>query len=944
MREQKGMGQKNKWTVAGLFLTLFFLIFSFSAAASENENSQKVVRVGYVDVATYEEGGEGEYKTGSGYEYLQKISYFTGWKYEYVYGSFNELYDMLVEGKIDLFGDVSYTEERAKLFSFSTYPQGKDVYFLYTAKDRTDLLSGDIEQLQGTRIGVTKKSYQEVLVKQWLENNRITAEVVSYDGYDALMEDMDAGKIDAIATPKLSSAGYHYATIIDIGFDEYYFAVSKSRPDLLNELNDALYQIQIGDPNYNAMLESRYQVGMLSDTFLSEKEKAWLTDHNNIIRLGYLKDNLPYSDKNEKGEFVGVLKALADSMEYHFGVQVQAICYSSGMEMKNALTVGEVDAIGPLYSDYWLAEQNDLIQTNTVLSTTPVLFYKKRNQDSLTGVIAVFNRSFILQDEIGILFPEARVLIYDSMEKCLEAVRSGRADSVVVAASQINLIKQYRVADQLQVVELPGQMDICICTDKRNPELANIINKGITGAGKGLSGAVLSQNSYRQQKVTVRDFIEEHLAVIAVSFACVITVLLLLVMYMIQITTKIGEANREITKKQDALQDALKEAERANAAKTTFLANMSHDIRTPINGIMGMLDMIEKNPDDPAKRAECLQKIKASSDHLLQLINDILDLSRLESGQISLEHIPFNLAKVGTDALTVVEGQALEAGLKTISEHMDGTEIWLKGSPLHFKQILLNLYTNAIKYNKPGGLLYTNIEEYSRTDDVLTLKITVKDTGIGMTQEFIDTKLFSPFIQGESGARTKFKGIGLGMSIVKAIVEEMKGNIYVDSTLGEGTTFTVLLPFEIDHSDHTNEKEEEPELASTDISGVSVLLVEDNDLNMEIAEFILEDAGAVVTKAENGSAAVEKFASSKMGEYDLIMMDIMMPIMNGLEATKIIRAMSRADAKTIPIFAMTANAFSEDVQKSIDAGMNEHVAKPLDAQKLVALIARYVVG
>ena len=920
---------------------VFALSLSFSAFAQGN-TAKKVVRVGYVNVATYEEGGEGEYKTGSGYEYLQKISYFTGWKYQYVYGSFKELYDMLVEGEIDLFGDVSYTEERSKLFFFSTYPQGKDVYFLYTTKDRTDLLSGNVRRLQGTRIGVTQGSYQETLLREWLANNNIDAKIQMYDGYEALMADLDGGNLDVIATPKLSSGDYHYGAIIDIGFDDYYFAVSKSRPDLLSELNEALYQIQSGDPNYNATLESRYQVSMISDTFISEREKAWLAKHNNTIRLGYLDDNLPYSACDLEGNLVGVLQALVESMEHHFCVTVETTSYSVNTEMMDALVAGDLDAIGPLYSDYWLAEQNNLIQTNVILSTTPVLFYgKKKNEESPTHVIAVSDPGFLRPDVIKIMVPDSEVVVYNGVENCLNAVKNGKASGMVVAASQINLVKRYRVADQLQVAEIPGQIEICIGTTKGNPELANIFNKGITTAGNGLSGAVLSQNSYVKQDVTFRDFVEEHLAVIAVVASGVITALLLVVMYMIRMTMQIREANKEITKKQEELQKALKEAERANSAKTTFLANMSHDIRTPINGIMGMIEIIEKNPDNPQKRQECLKKIRASSDHLLQLINDILDLSRLESGQIVLEHVPFNLRQVGEDTVTVVEGQAKEAGVQTICEHMDGSDIWLIGSPLHYKQIMLNLYTNAIKYNKPGGLLYTNLEEYSRTDDVLTLKITVRDTGIGMTQEFIDTKLFSPFIQGESGPRTKFKGIGLGMSIVKAIVEEMNGSIHVESKVGEGTTFTVFLPFEIDHSSH-KEPEKEKEVQA-DITGISVLLVEDNDLNMEIAQFLLEDAGAVVTKAENGKIAVEKFASSAVGEFDLILMDIMMPVMDGLSATKAIRAMDRADAKTIPIFAMTANAFSEDEQKSIDAGMNEHVAKPLESEKLIALIAKYVV-
>ena len=936
---------KNIWNrITGLLLALAMLLALLNlaplAAHAEQPQQGKVVRVGYVNVPTYEEGGPGEYKTGAGYEYLQKISYFTGWQYEYVYGSFKELYNMLADGEIDLFGNVSYMPERAELFYFSTYPQGNDVYSIYTRPDRSDLLKGDMTQMNGTRIGVTKDSYQEMLLKQWLANNDITAEIVEFDGYASSMAALDTGIVDAIAAAKLANSSYDYAMVIDIGFSEYYFAVSKKRPDLLTELNEAMYQIQNASPNYNALLESKYQQSMVSDTFLSEKEKQWLADNDNTIRLGYLADSLPYSDQDADGNFVGVLSALAGAMQNSFGVTVEATCYPNNTALQNALANGEVDAIGPSYSDYWLAEQSNVIQTNSVITSTPVLFYKTENSEAATKVIAVSDESFLWADVVHILFPESGVLICKTTEECLERVRSGHASCAVVAASQINLVKQLRAAQNLQVAEVAKQIDICLWVAKADPELANIINKGITSASSLLSGAVLAQNSYVEKQYTFWDFVEDNISAIALLTVVIFLTLLLVVAYTLQAAHSVKEANAEITRKQKELEQALEDAEYANSAKTTFLANMSHDIRTPINGIMGMLEMIDKNQNDPDKIRECLGKIKTSSAHLLQLINDVLDLSRLESGQVILEHVPFNLAQVGEDALAVVEGQAKEAGLQTISEHMDGTDIWLIGSPLHFKQIMLNLYTNAMKYNKPGGLLYTNLEEYSRTDDVLTLKLTVRDTGIGMTQDFVDNKLFTPFVQGENGPRTRFKGTGLGMSIVKKIVDEMHGSITVESEVGVGSTFTVLLPFEIDHSEHKPQPEREE--APADITGARILLVEDNELNMEIAEFMLQDAGAVITKAENGRAAVDTFVENPAGTFDVILMDIMMPVMNGLDAARAIRNMGRADAKTIPIFAMTANAFSEDVEKSIAAGMNEHVAKPLDSKKLVQLIARYL--
>lgn len=923
-----------------LLCLLFFPISVFAGTDNSDDSTQetKTVRVGYVNVPTYEEGGEGEYKTGSGYEYLQKISYYTGWKYEYVYGTFQELYQKLADGEIDLFGNLTYTDERADLFLYSTYPQGKDIYFLYTLPERTDLLSGSLDGLNGIQIGVTKDSYQETLLKNWLSQHELTAEISEFDGYASSMKALEDGEIDAIATPKLSSEDYNYATVIDIGFSEYYFAVAKGRSDLLGELNEALYEIQTGDPNYNAVLEQKYQSDMLSDTFLTEKEKDWLSEHGNTIRLGYLLDNLPFSDQNETGDLIGILSALTDSMEQNFDLHFETVPYTNHADLQAALQSGEIDAMGPSYCDYWLAEQMNVIQTNSLLSTTPVLFFNSNSMTDMLKVIAVSDQSFFCPDTVKLIFPEAELLICDTQQDCLNAVKNKKANSMVATASQMSLIQQNSAAQQLMSAEISTQIDLCLYVAKENPPLATILNKGITSAGTLLSGAILSQSSY-VPTYSLKNFLSAHIVAATIVIIFIFVLLLVIIVLLIRATRHVHKVNQQIVQKQQELQEALEAAESANSAKTTFLANMSHDIRTPINGILGMVNILGKNRTNPEKVTECLAKIRTSSDHLLQLINDILDLSRLESGQVVLEHVPFNLRDVGEDALTVVEQQAKEAGLRTLSEHIDGTGIWLIGSPLHYKQIMLNLYTNAIKYNKPGGLLYTNLEEYSRTDDILTLKLTVQDTGIGMTQDFIDTKLFSPFTQGENGARTTYNGIGLGMSIVKKIVEEMNGSIQVDSILGEGTTFTVLLPFEIDHSDHTKPVEEEPE--NTDITGVHILIAEDNDLNLEIAEYLLTDAGATLTTTVNGKQALDTFASSEPGTFDLILMDIMMPVMNGLDAVRAIRALDREDAKTIPIFAMTANAFSEDAKKSLDAGMNEHVAKPLDADKLIALIARY---
>lgn len=393
----------------------------------------------------------------------------------------------------------------------------------------------------------------------------------------------------------------------------------------------------------------------------------------------------------------------------------------------------------------------------------------------------------------------------------------------------------------------------------------------------------------------------------------------------------------------DRLKAAYEEAETANKAKTAFLSRMSHDIRTPINGIMGMLQIISKNRDDHEKVDDCLEKIQISAEHLLALINDVLDMSKLEAGKVELDHIPFNLTDVLKVAYALNDAQISLGGITFISHPYELQHTELIGSPLHLRQILLNLFNNAMKYNRPSGTIDTYTRELSFDGQKTVIEFKIVDTGIGMSEEFVKKELFKPFTQEKTDeARTEYKGTGLGMAIVKELVEKMGGTIQVESELGKGSTFTVVIPFEIDQTPEQDILLEEPGQVTTDaVKGARILLVEDNELNMEIAEFMLKDSGAVVLKAWNGKEAIEIFEKSEPGEINMIMMDIMMPVMGGLEATRKIRALDRPDAATIPIVAMTANAFSDDIRRSREAGMNEHLSKPLEMEKIIRTAARY---
>ena len=385
---------------------------------------------------------------------------------------------------------------------------------------------------------------------------------------------------------------------------------------------------------------------------------------------------------------------------------------------------------------------------------------------------------------------------------------------------------------------------------------------------------------------------------------------------------------------------AAKKAEAANEAKTEFLQRMSHDIRTPINGICGMLDVADHYADDMKKQTECRGKIKEASHLLLELVNDVLDMSKLESGEVVLEEIPFNLSSISREVFVVIEQIAAEQNIRIVWEKKEITHRDLIGSPRYVKRVMMNILSNAMKYNRENGHVYIScIEIPSGQPETTTMEFVCRDTGIGMAEEF-QKHIFEPFAQEHAGSRTKFSGTGLGMPISKKLIEKMGGTITFESAEGIGTTFVIRVPFKIDLD--VDIREEQADVSEKSIKGLHILLAEDNELNMEIAEFVLQNEGAEVSKAWNGEETVELFRKSESGEFDAILMDIMMPVMNGYEATKMIRSLDREDAKVIPIIAMTANAFTEDRLRAKEAGMNEHIAKPFDAKLLVKIIHKLV--
>lgn len=893
------------------------------AMAEEN----KTVRVGYFPYANFQEGSYGKHKQGAGYEYLQKISYITGWKYEYVYASFKECLDMLADGEIDLLGSVSYTPERAEFIDFSTYAAGTERYWIYTREDHTELTDGDPKQMNGCRIGVADGSYQKELLEKWLDSNQIQAEVVICKGYDEMIEKLDADELDALVVPALS-VNSDFLAIANIGASDCYFGVSKSRPDLLKELNSAMEEINNTEADYSSKLYARYEGKAVINYALNKEEKQWLDAHENTIRVGYLKDNLPFCG-DENGKLTGILGTVLDTVQEKYGITIQAVPCSTGEEMNEALQSGKIDIAGPIIQDFYTQEQFQVVLTDAIFDITPVVIYKGNEYSGSPPTIASTETSLYSGLMVSLLFPDAEIKQYDTQQECLEAVANGKVEATVIPSSKINLLNESSLTKSLSFAEMAKRQELGMFTTRENRRAATIINKAIEQSSNILNGVVLAQNSVSEKKMSLQDVLAEY-AGLAVGVSALIIFVLLLLVYSLLASRK---------KQMEALKEA-QNANAANIAKTTFLNHMSHDLRTPMNAIVGFTDIaMKRKPDKEVEN--CLKKIRKSSEYLMTLINDVLDISRIESGKMEYKPVPVDLRDMINTVLSIARGYMENRDLNFCVSRDELKTPYVMADELRIREVLLNIISNAVKFTKDGGTISFAAENAPGNDEHhIIVRYRISDTGIGMSEEF-QSRIFDEFSQENDGARTSYKGTGLGMAIAKQYTDLMGGKIEVSSKKGIGSTFTVEIPLLI--AEHVQTEEKEKKRKEMDFHGLHVLLAEDNDLNAEIATVLLEEKGMIVTRGVDGKSALTQFCNTDPGTFDLILMDIMMPEMNGYETTKAIRNLpERPDGKEIPIIAMTANAFAEDVQAALNAGMDDHVAKPVDMGILISVIKKHI--
>ena len=904
-------------------LTVLSVAMPVPAFAADTDQQVKTVRVGWlINNEGFQDGNPGEYLSGWGYEYLQTLSYYTpGWQYEYVSGTFTELMNMLEAGEIDLMPNISYSEERAQKLLYSSNPEGTERYYIYAKPDRDDLSKGDPQALQGLTIGCNPGVMQTFVGQQWLADEGITCTYKEMPGSGDLFAALANDEVDAIimndtiSSPDASPMFY-------VGSSDYYFAVPKSRPDLMDDINSAMAAIARVNPRYNDEIKANYSAQNSGSSSLDGAETSWLKANGNTITLGYLKNQLPYCTQNDDGEMEGSLATLATTLHDKFDINVKTVAISNNKQLAKALSEGTIDVALPFFRDYWLAEQEGVIQSNSMGTVSLTAIHSSSDLSKDLKSIACTKGAIVNRFELENLFPDATVTEYPTGSEAVEALNKGQASCIIVPSTRLETIRETYDIEDFETQELTNTAELSCLISRGNPQPLGIINKGIVNAGESLSANSYSPTSYSAQESDTLRFLYHNRTAAAAVIICILLSGIGILVWSLQ------RARKERQK-----------ADAANAAKTAFLTRMSHDIRTPLNGILGLIEIEELKEGDIQVARESRAKARVAANHLLSLINDILEMGRIEEHKMTLEHESFNLKELCDDALVLCKLRASDRGIVLINTSEPyAVDQSMIGSPTHIRRIIINLLDNSIKYNKHGGTVTFSSTVKPLNDAHALFCFTIEDTGIGMTPEFLK-HIYEPFAQEGNDARSKFQGTGMGMPIVKSLIDMMGGTIEISSELGVGSTFDVQIPLDIDKNPqaHTKPLEAAPNCS---LAGMNVLLAEDNDLNAEIAQELLESEEVVVTRAANGNEAVDLYLSHPAGSFDAILMDIMMPDMDGYEATRMIRLSGKPDADDIPIIALTANAFAEDVKAAHDAGMNDHLPKPLDFDKLKNILAR----
>ena len=1060
---------------ACVMLSLLLLLSAvLPVKAAAETASAKVVRVGSFE-DTFNYVNEKGARKGYGYELLETLSGYTGWQFEYVTCDWSDCFEKLKNGEIDIIGGISYTEDRTQEMLFSDEPMGVEKYYLYADLARADISASDFKTLNGKKIGVLMGTEPEVMLAEWEEKYGLKTEHVNISNNEDVKQKLANHEIDCFVSLEESFwAERGISTITRVGESGIYYAINKNRPDIKEELDDAMRALDEAVPFYTADLYKRY-FSMDYTPILTGEEKAWLRKHG-AIRMGFLASDSGVSTFDPAtGEFTGVITDYIQFAADCLGnqeLEFQLVGYDSKEAELDALKSGEIDMIFHCDQNPNLAEEYHFACTNTTWTSNLMAVTNKQyfNENNVNR-IAVPQNKLSLKKYLAFYYPQWEIVDCDTQEDAARLVKDGQADCFVTGISSEN---KYSKKYSFYSVPLVNPVRSCFAVNSGNRSLLSILNKTIKAMPVNMLAGALAMYKSSARKVTLSDFIKDNFFKVMLISSIAVAVVLLTILMLLQKARKAEAAARKAasdTQELNAkLQVAVEKAESANRAKSTFLSNMSHDIRTPMNAIIGFTTLALSNIDDTDRVKDYLGKTLASSNHLLSLINDVLDMSRIESGKIHLEEVEVNLSDVLHDLKTIVSGQIYAKQLELYMDVMDVTDEDVYCDKTRLNQILLNLLSNAIKFTPAGGTVSVRVRQLAgKVRGCGQYEFRIKDNGIGMSQEFAQ-KIFEPFERERTSTVSRIQGTGLGMAITKNIVDMMGGTIEVQTAQGKGTEFTVCVPMRAQTEQRPVEKiteleglkalvvdddfntcdsvtkllvkvgmraewtlsgkeavlrarqsiemsdvyhayiidwrlpdmngievtrqirslhddtpiiiltaydwsdiEVEAKAAgvtafcakpmfmsdlretlmsalgqkpadavqrllpekNADFKGKHILLVEDNELNREIAQEILREYGFLVDSAENGAVAVEKVSTAAPGSYDLVLMDVQMPIMDGYTATRKIRALDDPARAKLPILAMTANAFDEDRRNALESGMNGFLSKPIVIDDLV---------
>ena len=941
--------KKSTVLCAGIFVFLgIWMVLTVPCRAAETNNDEKqsqIIRVGSVE-DTFNYVDKNGVRRGYGYELMQALAGYTGWKFEYVKCDWSDCFDKLENGEIDIMGDISYTDERAQKMLFPDEPMGEEKYILYADLSDTDIGMSDFKSLDGKRVGVLMDTEPEIMLTEWENKNGIHTEHVNVNNDDDVEKKLANHEIDCFVSLEESTwSEQGISSVTTIGKSGIYFAINKERSDIKTELDYAMRQLEQDSPFFKADLYKKYFT-LDYIQVLTGKEKVWVEEHGGI-QIGFLNnDPAIFSMDEETGKLTGMLAEYISYAKDCLGNQTLEFnihAYDDYDEMIQALQNREIDMIFYAGRNPYFAEQNGYALTNTAWTySLMAVTDEEKFDENKVHTVAVPKEKYALKQHIAFSYPEWKLVDCDSLDNAADMVIQEKADCFLMGASQALI---YDNSQNFKSVPLTKTMEACFTVREGEGSLLSILNKTIKAMPSDMLTSALAIYDSTADKVTFSDFIKDNLLVFLATVGFLALSIIGIILVLLRKARKAEAvaklAAKDTKKLNDKLEIALKKAEDASLAKTRFLNNMSHDIRTPMNAILGYAQLMEEElkEKDLPETSDHLEKLQQSGNLLLSIINNVLDMARIESGKMEIDE---NYGRIEDIRQTLFEIFGDEAKKKNIALHytINVEHEHILTDTTKVKEIFVNILSNAIKYTPPGGSVMINVDELVCDESgYMMVRTRVSDTGIGMSQDYL-TKIFDAFTRERNTTKSKITGSGLGMSIVKRYVDLLGGTIDVESEPGKGSTFTVTLKHRIaDESYYVKKHDEGSGTASKILEGRNILLAEDNDLNAEIAEAILEHAGLKTERVEDGIQCVNKITKMPVGTYDMILMDIQMPRMDGYKATQAIRHLPDKDKACIPIVAMTANAFEEDKRDAVAAGMNGHIAKPIQIDKLLSMLA-----